>query len=504
MDRSKKDIDPITEAARAHFGISYLFPYQRLAVHNILATTGFLGASLQKEAPGGQIIILPTGGGKSLCFQLPAALIPGLTVVVYPLLSLMADQERRLREAGLECRVLRGGQDREEREKLWEDLKEKKIKVLLTNPESLAGEKVRRRLQGLEIVHFVIDEAHCVSEWGETFRPAYLSLGETIGRLDPQVVTAFTATASPVVLDRLMHHIFPRDRPNLVSADPDRPNIHYGVLPVLAKDAALARLLSRSRGGMERPAVVFCRSRSGAELTARALQRRLREDEIYFYHAGLERDEKKEIEKTFFDSQKGILAATCAYGLGIDKANIRSVIHRDVPGSVEAYLQESGRAGRDREPARAILLWSSEDLSRLEELDGPGAQERFSAMLDYCLPGDCRRSRLLALLGRDLPGCSGCDICDGGAIFQAPGEEKIIRFIRRNRRRFSLDETALVLSGLRDCRTRTRELQGYRGFGDLEGFEERDAVEALEELLRQGKIRRIRRFPWKGRLGPGF
>ena len=500
LDPLTSEKDPILDAAKAFFGIPYLFPYQRLAVHNILCACGFQGLREEEDAPGGQIVILPTGGGKSLCFQLPAALLPGLTVVVYPLLSLMADQERRLLNAGLACRVLRGGQSREERESLFREAAEGRLRVLLTNPESLAAEGSRRRLAELEITHFVIDEAHGVSEWGETFRPAYLSLGETIRALGPRVVTAFTATASPAVLDRVIHHLFPEESPNLVSADPDRPNIRYSVLPVLAKDAALAALLGRGEGGVKRPAVVFCRSRSGAELTAAGLRLRLGEKEIYFYHAGLEKEEKKKIENIFFRSSAGILAATCAYGLGIDKADIRTVIHRDVPGSVEAYLQESGRGGRDGAPAEAVLLWSSEDLARLDQSGSPGARARFAAMLDCLPPGGCRRSRLLALLGRDPPNCSGCDICDGAAVLQAPGEAETVDFISRNRRRFTGEEAALALSGLRDFRTITRELQGLRGFGALRGFDEKDAAEALGELVRRGRIRRLRRFPWKGRL----
>lgn len=477
--------DPVTLEARRLFGISYLYPYQRLAVHNILAAAGYWGKEETGESPGDQVVLLPTGAGKSLCFQLPAQLLTGLTVVVYPLLSLMADQKRRLDSGGLGCRVLRGGQTTGEREEVWSAVRRGEVRLLLTNPETLSSEAVIESCRQAGVVHLVIDEAHCAAEWGETFRPSYLELAEVRRRLDPAVTTAFTATASPLVLERVIGHIFGGRSPHIISADPDRPNISYRVLPVLSRDEALAEILKSS----DKPAVVFCRSRRGAEMTSRYLRRRLCSREIYFYHAGLEREEKKAVEAWFFESRTGILAATCAYGMGIDKSDIRTVIHRDIPGSVEAYLQESGRAGRDGKQSEAILLYAT---------DEPAGDSRAEAMIEYARSTDCRRTRLLSLLGFAAESCSGCDICDGTAVRSPPGEEAILGLIRRNRRRYTEEDAAMILSGARDYRTAAGELRGIKNFGSLCGWEEKGIIEALGGLIRSGRLRGAR-FPFRSR-----
>ena len=505
LQETQASADPLLDRAKELFGISYLFPYQRLAIHNILSCLGVYGGEGAEASPGDQLIILPTGAGKSLCFQLPAALIPGLTLVVYPLLSLMADQERRLKAAGIRNRCLRGGQSEEERKELWQAIEGGEANFLIANPEILAAVRVKERLKGIGVHHLVIDEAHCVAEWGETFRPAYLELGKFREELKPGVTTAFTATASPEVLNRIVLHLFAGEKPHLISGNPDRPNLTYRVLPVLAKNQALAALLDPGpRGGIagfkaERPAVVFCGTRGGTEVTAAALRKRLGEEEIFFYHAGLEREEKKDLESWFFSSKTGILTATCAYGLGVDKKDIRTVIHRDVPNSVEAYLQESGRAGRDGKNSQAALLVSPEDEAKSLLFTTPYEAARYAAPLAYARKPACRRKGLLALLGSESDNCSGCDFCDGSIVRAALNEEAILRFIAKNRRRFDQEETAFILTGAKNART-FGVLRGMRGFGLLPAWNREDAEEALANLLRSGKIRRIARFPWKGRL----
>ena len=263
--------DPLLEAA-APFGAAYLFPYQRLVISNVLEAADALSPGPPgAEAPGPadpapghrrsvatagppedrirrQIVVLPTGAGKTLCFQLPAAILRGLTVVVYPLLSLMADQIRRAEGAGLTAVVLRGGQSREERTAVWDAVESGRLQLLLTNPEMLSQESVITRLAHSAVSHLVIDEAHCVSEWGETFRPAYLELGRVIRELEPAATTAFTATASPVVLDAIRTHLFGDGGAHLIQSVPDRPNIAYSVLETPAKLYALTRLLAGTGG----------------------------------------------------------------------------------------------------------------------------------------------------------------------------------------------------------------------------------------------------------------
>lgn len=410
--------ETLISAGLAESGLSYLFPYQRLVITNILEAARSAGIpfinleqtlpqiidiALQDESErefhidgvppdpdrevwsgyGRQIVILPTGAGKSLCFQLPARLIDRPTLVIYPILALMADQERRLRAQGSRVVVLRGSQTTEEREAIASVLRLPSNTLIIANPEVLKTRQVRDMLGQARIGHVVIDEAHCVSQWGESFRPAYLELGEILAELKPPLLTAFTATASPEVLEKIGRYIFNDGDVHIVMGNPDRPNISYRLVRTLAKEAALRQLLAT----LPRPAIVFCGSRSRTEQLARSLRYALHSREIYFYHAGLEREEKKTVEEWFFKSSTGILVATCAYGMGVDKADIRTVIHFDCPNLVEAYLQESGRGGRDGRPATATLLWGPED----EERTGP--------LAEYGRNRDrCRRELLLTLL----------------------------------------------------------------------------------------------------------
>ena len=347
--------DPLASLAKKHFGIDYLFPFQRLAVFNILEAAGVPGfapeprtnpVTGEPEIPDTrphQIIILPTGAGKSLCFMLPALLLKGATLVVFPLLSLIADQARRLTEAKMQPGILRGEQSKAEREEVWRGVESGKIKMVLTNPETALSPKVLPKLREQNIQHLVIDEMHTVSEWGESFRPVYLEIGRLAQEACIPLVTAFTATASPLILEKVKKIVFPGLSPNIITANPDRPNISYRVIPCLSKNHELVNLLREEKEvtlrtlgvqrkkrkkslasprtlhgslpGIKRPAIVFCSSRTGTELTAALLRRRLREDQIYFYHTGLTKEEKAKIEKWFFDSDDGILTATCAYGI---------------------------------------------------------------------------------------------------------------------------------------------------------------------------------------------
>jgi len=293
------DSNPIDQVAKSTFGIDYLFPFQRLVISNIIEGRD-------------QIVILPTGAGKSLCFSLPAAFLEGPTLIIFPLLALMADQARRLEETGLGVRVLRGGQATGERDEIFKACAAGKVRYLISNPETLIREGVIERLPELSISHMVIDEAHTVVEWGESFRPTYLEILKIKERGGIPQLSAFTATASEYIMDQLVRILFDSIPPHVVKAVPDRPNIFYSVHPSLSKDHELRMLMPR----IMKPAIIFCRSRTSAEMTARLLARAYPETPVKFYHAGLSKEEKTAIEKWFFDSDDAVLASTCAYGIG--------------------------------------------------------------------------------------------------------------------------------------------------------------------------------------------
>ncbi|MDR2500429.1 MAG: RecQ family ATP-dependent DNA helicase [Treponema sp.] len=505
------DADPLNRALNYFFSLPYLYPYQRLVIANLLEAAPASGIPIHwpglgpTEAPdagedradtGRQLVILPTGAGKSLCFQLPAMVLGGITLLICPLLSLMADQERRLREKGFVPALLRGGQSREERETIWHNLRSGKSKIIIANPETLLRPATLSILGTLGIAHLVIDEAHCVSEWGETFRPAYQELGKIREALAPPgapelLITAFTATASPPVLEKIERYIFgPGSAPRRITGNPDRNNIRYAAQGAILRDLAVRDLLRTHR----LPALVFCASRWGTEQLARYLRyeaeaagRASAAAEIRFYHAGLSREEKKALEDWFFTASNGVLVATCAYGMGVDKPNIRTVIHRDCPPSVEAYLQESGRAGRDALPARGILLWGPDDAAAGRKT--PAERQRF--LLDYARNiRVCRRRELLRLLQYEGDGAVGavepgrcCDVCAGEARDACREEAPVLDFIRRNRRSYCLNQAAALIAG-----------DPAIGCGEGEGRV------LLQTLITMGKITASRNIFWKDAL----
>ncbi|MDR2510584.1 MAG: RecQ family ATP-dependent DNA helicase [Spirochaetaceae bacterium] len=495
MENQTLYTDPIQEAARSLFGMDYLFPYQRLVVGNIMEAYGALSEKAAEDTDGGdadratlgrQIVILPTGAGKSLCFQLPAMMLKGPTLVIYPILSLMADQERRLAEKNFSPVILRGGQSAEEREAIWRKLESEESRFIIANPEVLLTEKLLAKLPELGVVHIVIDEAHCVSEWGESFRPSYLEISRIIEAARAPLVTAFTATASAQVLEKIEKYIFGGSaRAHRIVGNPDRPNISYAARGCVLRDLAVRDLLAVN----EKPAIVFCSSRPGTERLARYLRNTLNCREIRFYHAGLEREEKDDVEKWFFSSAGGTLVATCAYGMGVDKSNIRTVIHRDAPPSVEAYLQESGRAGRDGALSRAYLLWGPEDEEAALRAPDAG-KRRLEELFAYARDTEsCRREKLLDLLNYEgensKPESECCDVCAGGARGDLREERPVLEFFRRNRLVYDIAEAACVLAPYEEARWSGKE-----------------AKTVIQYLLKRGRLKQFRHFPWKGKLAP--
>jgi ATP-dependent DNA helicase RecQ len=481
--------DPLNEIAEKHFGVKYLFPYQRLVISNILEIT----SGKNPDFPSGQIVILPTGAGKSLCFMLPAVLLQKPTLIIFPLLSLMADQKRRFDEAGLETAVLKGGQDKNTRKHIFKGIENGKYKVILTNPETLNTDSVISLLKGNsgggKIGHVVIDEAHTVSEWGDSFRKSYLETGRLIEKLNPDAVTAFTATASEKILERLTSIIFSGKNINMISANPDRTNIKYSVIKTISREHDLIKLAEKC----EKPAVIFCSSRVSAELTASLLIKKSSIKEVKFYHAGLEASEKKAVEKWFFTSSDGVLSSTCAYGLGVDKSNIRTVIHRELPGSVESYLQESGRGGRDRKQAYAVALFSESDRKRLEIFESDVQKMRYENLLKFAdSVKTCRRKILLKSLSAETEYCEGCDICDKSFKPDPDGKNEIIKLIKYNNKMLTLTEAAEILKGTNNARRRSDFIWQSSYFGTLSAWSSDSIKEGINNMISSGEIRKGR------------
>ncbi len=463
--------DLILETAKNKFSISYIYPIQRYVIANVLDKNN-------------QIVVLPTGSGKSLCFQLPVFYLQAVTVVVVPLLALMEDQVRRLKEIGISSASITGEQ--ENKKKIFKNIKENKIKIVFTTPESLFSLQDAFLDLNINIGHLVIDEAHCVVEWGETFRPAYLKIGEFIKKNSIEVITAFTATASEAVVNKIKNILFEDIPVSALIENPDRPNISYSVIPVLSKSRAVINTVKKIKG----PVIIYTRSRKRAEYYAHLLKRRFKTKKIYFYHAGLTKEERKKVEHWFMKSDDGILTATSAFGLGIDKQDVRTVIHAEVPYSVEAYLQESGRAGRDKKNSKAILLFTSEDFKFINKLNDNIQLLRYEKMLKFLKNRKiCRREFLLSLMSFKFESkCTGCDICNKEAVTDIEGEREILLFIKKNKRRFSLKKTIQILNGKQTYDIIKNNFYNYKGYGLLKDWHIDDIEEEINNLIEREEL----------------
>ncbi len=467
------------------FRLDYLYPWQRLVIADTLEGMGYFGEELREESSGRKLVILPTGAGKTLCFLMPALLTRGITLVLYPLLALMNDQARRLTEEGHHPVVFRGGQTRREREEGWTALAEGKSRIILSNPETVGSEEFLERLASLPLAHLVIDEVHTIPQWGPSFRKGLLKTADLVEKGIFPVVSAFTATASPRVQEEIGSLVFGGGNYRKIMADPDRPNIHYHVLYTRFVLTALEELCL----GEEKPILIFCRTRSQTEETARYLERRIGGKggvgRVRFYHAGLEKDEKEEVEAWFLKAGGAVLCSTSAYGMGVDCRGLRTVIHRDLPYSVESYIQESGRAGRGGELARAFLLV-------------PSVPEGDEGIAPFINRRDrCRRALLMEELGRESGYCGGCDVCSPGRYIPVTEarEERLMRIMKRYCPALSKKEWMDFLKGY--GRGFSRCLTGWGMLGDMEREQIADVLEWYE---REGFIQIKTRGLWKNRV----
>ncbi|CAA7614715.1 DNA helicase RecQ [Magnetospirillum sp. UT-4] len=432
-------LDQARSVLKSVFGFDAFRPGQEAVLGPVLAGRDVLA-------------IMPTGAGKSLCYQLPALVGDGLTVVVSPLIALMRDQVAALTNTGIAAAALNSGNDPDEHRRVMEALRAGTLRLLYLAPERLARPDTAELLRRAGIRCLAIDEAHCVSQWGHDFRPEYLALGDLRRALGPVQTLAFTATADAATRTDIARRLFDSE-PFVYVGGFDRPNLLLAMQP---KDGPRRQILSFLAGRKGESGIVYCSSRAGTEELAAALAEA--GHRALAYHAGLEKGQRAAAQDAFLREDGVVMVATIAFGMGIDKPDVRFVAHADLPKSIEAYYQEIGRAGRDGLPAETLTLYGMGDVRlrrlQIEEGQAPEEQKRIerqklNALLSLCEAPRCRRQTLLAYFGEDSAPCGHCDLCLGEVqAFDGTVEaQKALSAIWRTGQRFGTEHLVNILVG---------------------------------------------------------
>ncbi len=427
------------------------------ALHSVFGFEAFRAGQaeiVQALLAGEDVLaVMPTGSGKSLCYQLPAIISGGLTVVVSPLIALMRDQVRQLQGLGVNAAALNSAISDDEAARIHRDLRDGSLRLLYVAPERLVRDGTVAMLNRHKVRLLAIDEAHCVSQWGHDFRPEYLALGAVRADLGAPPTIALTATADAPTRADIRQKLFGESNPRQFIRSFDRPNLHLMMQPKASARQQISRFIAARRG---LSGIVYCSSRKRTEDLAAGLVA-LGHDALP-YHAGLEQRLRDANQDRFLRDDGVVMVATVAFGMGIDKPDVRYVCHADLPANVEAYYQEIGRAGRDGLPAETLTLYGLDDMRfrRLQIEQGEANEDRkrierqrFNALVALCESPRCRRQTLLAYFGEESAPCGNCDLCqEGVARFDATIEaQKAMSAIARTGQRFGTEHLVQILTG---------------------------------------------------------
>ncbi|HEX6084111.1 MAG TPA: DNA helicase RecQ [Thermoanaerobaculia bacterium] len=474
-------IDRLLDLINKHWGYSSLRPLQQEAM---------LAALSGRDS----LVVMPTGGGKSLCYQAPALMSDGVTVVVSPLISLMKDQVDGLRECGVHAAQMNSSQSMDDNRATERALFAKQLQLLFVSPERLAMSGFRDMLRRAGVKTFAIDEAHCISHWGHDFRPEYRQLRAIREEFPEASMHAYTATATPEVRRDIAMQLGLRE-PVVLVGDFDRPNLTYRVLPRQDEARQVLDVIERHRG---EAGIIYCPRRKDVDSLAEKLRRK--GHDAVAYHAGLLPEERREAQEKFSNEQCDLVVATVAFGMGIDRSNVRFVLHTAMPKSIEHYQQESGRAGRDGLEAECVLLYSGADLmlwrSMLmsETSDAAHADSMMKHLNDmdrYCSGAKCRHRALVEYFGQSFAGedCRACDLCLGETEEVADAlivAQKIVSCVVRVRESWGVSHVVGVLRGEDTEKIRERQHDQLSTYGLLKGHSRHAVREWVYQLVAQG------------------
>ena len=482
MISEDRSMGPILETLKTVFGFQSFRPNQELIIRDILNKRDVFA-------------VMPTGGGKSLCYQLPAKMMHGTAVVISPLISLMKDQVDAALENGISAAFMNSSLNTEEIADIYRMLKYGRIELLYIAPERFAMPHFLETLKAVPLSLFAIDEAHCVSEWGHDFRPDYLSLS-VVPKMFPGVpVAAFTATATRKVQEDIISKIGLRS-PQIIRASFDRPNLFYQVMRKEKVDLQVLEFVKEHSGD---PGIVYRTTRDSVMDTADFLiSKGIR---ALPYHAGLTTDERNKNQEAFSRDEASVIVATIAFGMGIDKSNIRFVVHADLPKNIEGYYQETGRAGRDGEPAHCLLFFGRGDIPKIryfidqitDEQERSIAMEKLNQTVGFAIHNVCRRRQLLSFFGEDYSSdnCGACDICSGGVeqIDITVDAQIVMSAVSRTHQRFGTGHIVDIVTGADTRRIRELRHDTIKTYGAGKHRDKKYWRFVVDELLAQGLIR---------------